>query len=266
MEDLFKNENVSLVLSKDSNNEQVKNYFTIIQRIWEAGERFPVNLDDVWQMVYARKDNAVRSLTNDFIECVDYHPLLRNAERVNGGQNEVTYMLSLSCFEFFIARKVRAIFDVYSEFFHKTVDMVQRGELAHVQQQVPQTFAQALMLAAKQQEKIEEQQKLLASQQPKAEYYDNVLQASDTYTFEQMSKELNYRSVHKFTDALILGGVVYRQSGQLMLHAEHAGIGLTKTSTYTFLDNNGTRHNRNYTVWTEEGRQYLHYLRDKHKI
>lgn len=37
-----------------------------------------------------------------------------------------TYMLSLPCFEFFIARKVRSVFEVYRQVFHKVAD----GELA----------------------------------------------------------------------------------------------------------------------------------------
>ena len=35
--------------------------------------------------------------------------------------NKITYMLSTSCLEYFIARKVRPVFEVYRQVFHKAV-------------------------------------------------------------------------------------------------------------------------------------------------
>ena len=39
------------------------------------------------------------------------------------------YWLSVSCLEFFIARKVREVFDVYREVFHAAIEM-SREDLA----------------------------------------------------------------------------------------------------------------------------------------
>lgn len=58
-------------------------------------------------------------------------------------------------------------------------------------QMVPQTFAEALRLAANQQEKIEHQSAKLAEQQPKAEFYDRVTQSDDTYDIGEVAKMLN---------------------------------------------------------------------------
>lgn len=99
-------------------------------------KKFPVNLDDVWPLVYAEKGKAVRALkSNDlFVEGFDYILLAQNGKQdgnngkqVNswGGNNQVTYMLSVPCLEFFIARKVRPVFEVYRQVFHK----VASGEL-----------------------------------------------------------------------------------------------------------------------------------------
>lgn len=82
-------------------------------------EPYPVNLDMVWMLAYSRKDNATKELSKNFIEGIDYQPLRQNAERTKGGQNKIDYYLSVSCLEYFIARKVRPVFDVYREVFHK---------------------------------------------------------------------------------------------------------------------------------------------------
>lgn len=120
-----------LQLTKQSTDQEIKAYFEEVLRLSRDSEEFPVNLDDVWPLVYAEKGKAVRALkSNDlFVENVDYKPFAQNGKRMANGQfdggNQVTYMLSVPCLEFFIARKVRPVFEVYRQVFHK----VASGEL-----------------------------------------------------------------------------------------------------------------------------------------
>lgn len=65
------------------------------------------------------------------MEGVDYQVLRRNPENPLGGRPSNEYRLSVSCLEFFIARKVRAVFEVYRQVFHKSVNnTLSRKELA----------------------------------------------------------------------------------------------------------------------------------------
>lgn len=132
-----------LQLTKQSTDQEFKAYFEEVLRLSRDSEEFPVNLDDVWPLVYSRKDKAVRALqSNDlFMQNVDYQVFPQNGEnsillpqngeqdgkraKQWGGNNQVTYMLSVPCLEFFIARKVRPVFEVYRQVFHK----VASGEL-----------------------------------------------------------------------------------------------------------------------------------------
>jgi hypothetical protein len=125
-----------LQLTKQSTDQDIKAYFEEVLRMSRDSEEFPVNLDDVWPLVYAEKGKAVRDLkTNElFIKEVDYILLAQNGKQVEnngkqdnswGGNNQITYMLSVPCLEFFIARKVRPVFEVYRQVFHK----VASGEL-----------------------------------------------------------------------------------------------------------------------------------------
>lgn len=120
-----------LQLTKQSTAQDIKAYFEEVLKLSKDSKEFPVNLDDVWPLVFGRKQEAVRALKNDklFIENIDFQPLRKDAQRSDNGHfnggDKVTYMLSVPCLEFFIARKVRAVFEVYRQVFHK----VASGEL-----------------------------------------------------------------------------------------------------------------------------------------
>ena len=128
-----------LQLTKQSTDQEIKAYFEEVLRLTRDSEEFPVNLDDVWPLVFGRKEEAVRTLKNDrlFVEDIDYQVLRRNAEnpdnftqrcvKPQGGRPTNIYMLSVPCLEFFIARKVRPVFEVYRQVFHK----VASGEIVH---------------------------------------------------------------------------------------------------------------------------------------
>lgn len=110
----------NIILSKASGMEEVKKYFTAVLELSKSNEEFPVNLDEVWMLVYSEKGKAVRALTTNeqFIEGIDYKVFAQNGENPQGERLTNEYYLSISCLEFFIARKVRAVFEVYRQVFH----------------------------------------------------------------------------------------------------------------------------------------------------
>lgn len=114
-------------LTKQSGENEIKSYFAEVLKLSNSDEKFPVNLNDVWPLVYSEKSKAVRALKgNDlFIEGIDYQPLAQNGQRLKNGQfkeGENVYLLSVPCLEFFIARKVRPVFEVYRQVFHKAMN------------------------------------------------------------------------------------------------------------------------------------------------
>lgn len=102
---------------------------------------------------------------------------------------------------------------------------------------------------------LEQENKIL---QPKAQYTDDVLQSDETYTFTQLAKELNFRSVNTFINKLRDGHVIFKQSGQWMLTAKYSGNGYTKARTAQFFHSDGSIGTNTNTVWTEKGRMFLH--------
>ena len=114
--------------------------------------------------------------------------------------------------------------------------------------------------------RVEVQQEHIRVLEPKAEYTDEVLQSPNTYTFTQMAKELDFRTVAHLTAYLKKKGIIFRQSGRWMTTADHSGKGYTKTRTVAFDHSDGRPDTTVYTVWTEPGRQFLHRICNTHKL
>lgn len=98
-----------LQLTKQSTAQEIKAYFEEVLKLSKGSKEFPVNLDDVWPLVFGRKEEAVRVLKNDklFVENIDYQVLRKNAEnpdsftqicaKPQGGRPTNIYMLSVPC-------------------------------------------------------------------------------------------------------------------------------------------------------------------------
>lgn len=111
-------------LSLSSSTEEIKRYFKAILELSKLDVPYPVNLDSCWMLCYSAKEKAVRALKENFIESVDYQFLAQNGENSKCGRPSIEYHLSVPCLEYFIARKVRPVFDVYREVFHKVNEIV----------------------------------------------------------------------------------------------------------------------------------------------
>lgn len=114
---LFAND-IATALTKESTENQIKLYFQAVLSLSKLNTPFPINLDDVWPLVYKERCIAVRALKTNFIDGLDY-VFDKNVKNPKGGRPLETYMLSIPCLEYFIARKVRPVFEVYRKVFHK---------------------------------------------------------------------------------------------------------------------------------------------------
>lgn len=111
-----------IILSKESSESEIKAYFNAVLKLSQSDNEFPINFDEVWMLVYQDKHKAVNELKDKFIEDVDYQAVTQKVECQNGigSSRRIDYYLTVSCMEFFIARKVRPVFEVYRQVFHHT--------------------------------------------------------------------------------------------------------------------------------------------------
>lgn len=134
----------NLILTKDSVPADIERYFRGVLALDQQDKVFSVNLDDVWRLAYNRKDAAVRALKANFIENVDYLTLPQNVERSEDGtfiSGGTDYYLTSACLEYFVARKVRPVFEVYRRVFHHAVAQVQQQPSLQEQIQAKLAFA-----------------------------------------------------------------------------------------------------------------------------
>lgn len=91
---------------------------------------------------------------------------------------------------------------------------------------------------------------------PKVKYYDECLQSVNTLTTTQVAKQigLDAEKLHKKLKEI---GVIYRQSGQWLLHSPYSTWGLHATRTQTYTRSDGSTGTSIYTVWTEKGRRFI---------
>ena len=111
-------------LNKNSGVNQIKQYFTKVLELKQKGEDFPVNLEQVWPLVYSEKRKALDVLKKNFIEGDDFNlHQMGEVVKINKLKNgvKIDAKLSVSCMEYFIARKVRPVFEVYRQVFHAKV-------------------------------------------------------------------------------------------------------------------------------------------------
>jgi len=78
---------------------------------------------------------------------------------------------------------------------------------------LPKSFADALRLAADQQEQIEQQAQQLAIAAPKVEFVDQYVEASGSMTFRQVCKLLGANE-REFREFLRVNAVMYRLAGE----------------------------------------------------
>lgn len=101
---------------------------------------------------------------------------------------------------------------------------------------------------------------------PKAQYTDQVLQSTSTFTISQIAHGL-HMSGRTLNLKLYALGVQFKQSGQWMLYADYKGKGYTDIRVGTYFNERiGEVETKQSLVWTEKGRAFIHQLNKSGKL
>ena len=91
--------------------------------------------------------------------------------------------------------------------------------------------------------------------QPKASYYDLILQNKNTVPITQIAKDYGM-SGRKFNEFLHELGVQYKFRKTWLLYQHYAECGYTQSRTYAIDESRSVMH----TYWTQKGRLFLYDL------
>lgn len=101
------------------------------------------------------------------------------------------------------------------------------------------------------------QQQQIAELNPKATYYDLVLQCPDLISVTELAKDYG-KSAKWLNKILAENKIQFKQSGIWFLYDKYAKKGYTSTKKDTFADKNGVMHTKAHTYWTQKGRLFLY--------
>lgn len=102
------------------------------------------------------------------------------------------------------------------------------------------------------------QNQQIAELQPKATYYDVVLQCEDLISITAIAKDYG-KSARWMNSYLHDKGVQYRQGDIWLLYQTYAERGYTSTKTFKYEDG-GENHVKVHTYWTQKGRLFIYEL------
>mgnify|MGYP004438859069 FL=1 len=104
---------------------------------------------------------------------------------------------------------------------------------------------------------VVEQQKVIEELQPKASYYDMILQCKDLIATTVIAKDYGM-SAKKFNAMLHDMGIQFKQGDTWVLYAKYQGSGYLKTKTHNYPDSEGVQHSKEHSYWTQKGRLFLY--------
>lgn len=95
--------------------------------------------------------------------------------------------------------------------------------------------------------------------QPKASYYDVVLNCKDLMSISKIAKDYGW-SAMKMNTYLHEKGIQYKQGNIWLLYQKYADKGYTSTKTHPYTGNDGEIHTKVHTHWTQKGRLFIYDL------
>ncbi|MDT2813785.1 phage antirepressor KilAC domain-containing protein [Vagococcus carniphilus] len=101
--------------------------------------------------------------------------------------------------------------------------------------------------------------------QPKADYYDNILNNQGLVTISKISKNYGMSAV-KFNQLLHDLGVQFNQSGTWLLYSKHQSKGYTHIEPFDYPDKNGVMQVKTRMKWTQKGHIFIYELLKKNGI
>lgn len=132
-----------------------------------------------------------------------------------------------------------------------------------IEEQAEKKVLESKIEAKDQQIAVQNQQ--IAELQPKASYYDIVLNAPNLVATSVIAKDYGW-SAQRLNEFLHKSRIQYKQGKIWLLYQQYAELGLTSTKTHAHPAPDGTLHTSIFTYWTPRGRLFIYDLLKQNDI
>lgn len=185
----------------------------------------------------------------------------------NGGKQEMSFIPEGDVYRLIANSKLPNAVKFESWVFDEVLPTIRKTGSYSVRDsyQIEDPIERAQRWIEEQQEKkqlaltVSVQNQQIAELQPKASYYDVVLNCKDLLSITEIAKDYG-KSAKWMNNYLHEKGVQFKQGGIWLLYAKYADKGYTNTKTQTYNGYDGTVHSKVHTYWTQKGRLFLYDL------
>lgn len=192
---------------------------------------------------------------NDFKTCFSN----LGSENQHGGQNKIDHIISLDMAKELcmiqrseIGKRFREYFIAVEKAWNDPVLIM--GRAYEAQKAITEKLnAQVLQLEGT----VAVQTQQISELQPKASYYDVVLNSKDLLSTTKIAKDYGKSAIWLNT-WLHEQGIQYKQGDIWLLYQKYAEQGYTNTKTQTFNGSDGEIHTKVHTYWTQKGRLFIY--------
>ena len=203
-----------------------------------------------------------------FAEGVDYKAMFQKWNTAQGNEStKINHQLTIDMAKQLcmiqrteIGRKFREYFIEIEEAWNSPEAVMARA-LSFANKQLEQIKQRNTVL--EEQNAVQSQQ--IAELQPKASYYDLVLNCKDVVSMTIIAKDYGW-SAKRMNQFLHEMGVQYKQGNTWLLYQRYAEKGYTSTRTNTHLGKDGDVHTSVHTYWTQAGRLFIYDLLKEHGV
>ena len=197
-----------------------------------------------------------------FAESIDFTTCFSNlGSEMHGGQNKVDHQLTINMAKELcmiqrsdIGKRVRQYF-LQVEAAWNSPDAIMARALQFANDRLALLTRQNTELTGT----IAVQSQQIAELQPKASYYDLVLNCKDLISTSAIAKDYGKSAVW-MNRWLHEKGVQFKQGEIWLLYQRYAEKGYTSTKTHSYFGTDGEPHTKVHTYWTQKGRLFIYGL------